>query len=549
MNFPTRFTLFIALLFISLTVVSAQDNPNTKTGSITGRVTFASKGVAGVTVTITMSGDALSGSGLKLSTITDEEGQFRLSNLSPRTYFVWPFVPAFVVAEATGVYPLGKSVTVVAGETAEDINFTLTRGAVITGKVTDSTGRAVTLERVRILPVQEHLQRLVSSIYPSIEDVRTDDRGIYRAYGLPAGTYRVAVGDPQFAALTSTNGRRYYPETFHPNVNDEAKAQIVELAEGSEANGVDITVVRPLAGFSASGRFVDSKSGQLVPDVSFGLTMLSDKNTTRGYVSIRGAATSNGLFQVDNLPPGTYAISVLGGSNEHYGESESFTIRDSDVVDIEVKTRRGAMIYGNVSVEGVVDRSMPVKLSRAQLEAYTWSVGNSVGTLRYSDINPDGSFQIGPLRAGTLAIGVRSKDRNAASDFALLAIEHNGVDKSTGFQIKEAEDVSGVRLILGYGTGIIRGTVRVEGGTLPAGTHIDAAFIRPGNLLTIGHTRVDARGQFVFERVPPGNYEVGVNAYLPGGRVSARQAVATSNGIVSEITVTLNLSANPKSAP
>ena len=549
MNFPTRFTLFIALIFISLTVVSAQDKTNTKTGSITGRVTLASKGVAGVTVTITMSGDALSGSGLKLSTITDEEGQFRLSSLSPRTYFVWPFVPAFVVAEATGVYPLGKSVTVVAGETAEDINFTLTRGAVITGKVTDSTGRAVTLERVRILPVQEHLQRLVSSIYPSIEDVRTDDRGIYRAYGLPAGTYRVAVGDPQFAALTSTNGRRYYPETFHPNVNDEAKAQIVELAEGSEANGVDITVVRPLAGFSASGRFVDSKSGQPVPDVSFGLTMLSDKKTTRGYVSIRGAATSNGLFQVDNLPPGTYAISVLGGSNEHYGESESFTIRESDVVDIEVKTRRGAMIYGNVSVEGVVDRSMPVKLSRAQLEAYTWSVGNSVGTLRYSDINADGSFQIGPLRAGTLAIGVRSKDRNATSDFALLAIEHNGVDKSTGFQIKEAEDVSGVRLILGYGTGIIRGTVRVEGGTLPAGTHIDAAFIRPGNLLTIGHTRVDARGQFVFERVPPGNYEVGVNAYLPGGRVSARQAVATSNGIVSEITVTLNLSANPKSGP
>ena len=549
MNFSTRFTLFIALIFISLTVVSAQDKTNTKTGSITGRVTLASKGVAGVTVTITMSGDALSGSGLKLSTITDEEGQFRLSSLSPRTYFVWPFVPAFVVAEATGVYPLGKSVTVVAGETAEDINFTLTRGAVITGKVTDSTGRAVTLERVRILPVQEHLQRLVSSIYPSIEDVRTDDRGIYRAYGLPAGTYRVAVGDPQFAALTSTNGRRYYPETFHPNVNDEAKAQIVELAEGSEANGVDITVVRPLAGFSASGRFVDSKSGQPVPDVSFGLTMLSDKKTARGYVSIRGAATSNGLFQVDNLPPGTYAISVLGGSNEHYGESESFTIRESDVVDIEVKTRRGAMIYGNVSVEGVVDRSMPVKLSRAQLEAYTWSVGNSVGTLRYSDINADGSFQIGPLRAGTLAIGVRSKDRNATSDFALLAIEHNGVDKSTGFQIKEAEDVSGVRLILGYGTGIIRGTVRVEGGTLPAGTHIDAAFIRPGNLLTIGHTRVDARGQFVFERVPPGNYEVGVNAYLPGGRVSARQAVATSNGIVSEITVTLNLSANPKSGP
>lgn len=542
-----RFVLLIALLFTSLTFVSAQENPNSKRGSITGRVTLANKGVAGVTVTVTMSGDAFSGSGLKLSAITDDEGRFRLSNLPPTTYFVWPFVPAFVVAEATGVHPTGKSVTVVAGETAEEINFTLTRGAVITGKVTDTTGRAVTDERVRILPVQEHLRRLVSSIYPSINDIRTDDRGIYRAYGLPGGAYRVAVGDPQFAALTSTSGRRFYPETFHPNVNGEAKAQVVELAEGSEANGVDITVVRPLSGFSASGRFVDAKSGQPVPDVGFGLTTISDKSTARGYVSLRGASTSNGLFQIDNLPPGTYAISVLGGDN--YGASESFTIRDADVVDIEIKTRRGSMISGTVIVEGTTDRSVPTKLSRAQLEAYTWSAGNSVNVMRYSDINADGSFQIGPLRAGTLALGVRSKERNLTPDFALLAIEHNGVDKSTGFQISDGEDVSGVRLVFGYGTGIIRGTVRVEGGTIPEGTQVTAAFIRPGSPLTIAHTRVDARGQFVFERVPPGNYEVGVNAYLQTGRVSARQMVATSNGVVTEITLTLTLSAKPKSSP
>ncbi len=492
-----RFILLIALLFTSLPFASAQENPNSKRGSITGRVMLANKGVAGVMVTVTMSGDAFSGSGLKLSAITDDEGRFRVSNLPPTTYFVWPFVPAFVVAEATGVHPPGRSVTVAADETAEEINFTLTRGAVITGKVTDTTGRAVTDERVRILPVQEHLRRLVSSIYPNINDIRTDDRGIYRAYGLPGGAYRIAVGDPQFAALTSTSGRRFYPETFHPNVNDEAKAQVVELAEGNEATGVDITVVRPLSGFSASGRFVDAKSGQPVPDVGFGLTMLSDKSTARGYISLRGASTSNGLFQIDNLPPGTYAISVLGGDN--YGASESFTIRDSDVVDIEIKTRRGSMISGTVIIEGATDRSVPAKLARAQLEAYTWSVGNSVGVMRYSDINADGSFQIGPLRAGTLALGVRSKERNVTPDFALLAIEHNGVDKSTGFQISDGEDVSGVRLVFGYGTGVIRGTVRVEGGTIPEGTQVTAAFIRPGSPLTIAHTRVDARGQFVFE--------------------------------------------------
>jgi hypothetical protein len=202
-----------------------------------------------------------------------------------------------------------------------------------------------------------------------------------------------------------------------------------------------------------------------------------------------------------------------------------------------------------VIIEGINDRSVAARLSRAQLEAYTWSVGNSVGVIRYSDINADGSFQIGPLRAGTLALKVRSRERNVTPDFALLAIEHNGVDKSTGFQISNGEDVTNVRLIVGYGTGTIRGTVRVEGGTIPLGTQIDAAFIRPGSPLTIAHTRVDTRGQFVFERVPPGNYEVGVNAYLQTGRVSAKQMVATSNGVVSEITLTLNLNSKPKSTP
>lgn len=550
MRSSTRFNLLIAILLACVCVVSAQEVPNKKGGSITGRVTLANKGVSGVTVSITMSGDALSGSGLTLSAITDDEGRFRISNLSPRTYFVWPLVPAFVVAEATGIYPHGKSVSVLEGEAAEDINFTLTRGSAITGKIADSTGRAVVDERVRILPVQPNLQRLISAIYPSINDIRTDDRGVYRAYGLPAGTYRVAVGDPQFAVFTTTSGRRFYPQTFHPDVTEEAKAKTIELAEGAEVNDVDITVARPMTGFSASGRFVDVNGGQLLPNISFGLTVISDSGTSRGYVSLRGVSTSSGLFQIDNLPPGTYAVSVLSGSGSGYsGASESFVIRDADVGDIDVKVHRGSTISGNVVVDGIDDRAIFARLSRVQLQAYTWSTGNSVGTVTYSDINTDGSFQIGPLRAGKLQISLSSADRNVTPEFALLAIQQDGIDKGQGLQIKEGENISGIRLVVGYGTGIIRGTVRVEGGTLPPGTYMDAAFVRPGSSLTIAHTRVDARGQFVFARVPPGNYEVGVNAYLPTGPVSARQLVAISNGIATEITLTLNPNVTPKPRP
>jgi carboxypeptidase family protein len=545
-----RFNLLIVIVFTSVGALSAQENPASKGGAIAGGVTIASKGVAGVTVTVTMSADALSGSGLTLKAITDDEGRFRISNLTPGTYFVWPFVPAFVLAEATGIYPLGKNVTVLEGEVADGINFTLTRGAVITGKVTDSTGRPVMDERVHILPVQQNLHRLISSVYPSVNDTRTDDRGIYRVYGLPAGTYKVRVGDPQFGAFSSISGRRFYPQTFHPNVTDEAKAQLVEVAEGSEVNGIDITVARALTGYSASGRFVDTNNGQTVPNIGFGLTVVSDTNSSRGYVSIRNVSAGNGSFQIDNLPPGTYAVSVLSGSTSgYYGASESFSISDADVTDIEVKVQRGATISGNVVVAGIEDRSSLAKLTRTRLQAYTFSEGNSVGAIIYSDINADGSFQIGPLRPGRLTIVLTSLDGNVTPDFALLAIDHNGVDKSQGIQLKEGENISGLRLLLGYGTGVIRGTVRIEGGTLPAGTYIGAAVIRPGSPLTISHTQVDERGRFLFERMPPGNYEVGVNAYPQGRAISARQAVVTSNGVTTEITVTLNVSTNPKPGP
>ena len=541
-----RFNLLIALVLTCAAVLAAQETQKNKGGSITGRVTFANKGVAGVTVAITMSGDALSNSGLQFKAVTDDEGRFRISNLPPRAYFVWPLAPAFVVAEATGAYPLGKNITVLEGETAEDINFTLTRGAVITGKITDSTGRPVADERVRILPVQPELQRLVGSVYPSIDDIRTDDRGIYRSYGLPGGSYKVAVGDLQFAAFTTMNGRRFYQQTFHPDTTDEAKAKIVEVGEGSEATGVDITVARAMTGFSASGRFIDANNGQPLANVSFGLTIISETSRARGYIGIRGVSNTSGLFQIDNLPPATYAVSISGTGTSYYGVSDSFVIRDTDVSDIEVKAHHASIVSGNVVVEGIDDRAILAKLSRMQVQAYTFADRNSVGLVTYSDINPaDGAFQLEMVRPGKMNIQLISGDRNVAPEFALLAVEQNGVDRSQGIQVKEGENISGLRLVTGYGTGTIRGTVRVEGGTLPAGTYMDAAFIRPGSSLTIAHTRTDARGQFVFERVPSGNYEVGVNAYLPTGRVSARQAVVTSNGVTTEVTITLKLNANP----
>jgi len=544
----TRFIFFMAVSLAGLTLAQSQDNSKNKGGSITGRVTIASKSVAGVTVTVSSGADALSGGGLSLKTTTDDEGRFRISNLPSGTYYVWPFAPAFVVNEGTGIYPQGKSVAVEDGEVAEGINFTLNRGAAITGRVTDSSGRPLIEERIRILPVDPQLRRLISSIYPNINSILTDDRGAYRVFGLPAGKYKVAIGD-QFAAFTSTRGRRFYPQTFHPDVTDEAKATLVELTEGSEANNVDITVARALTGFSASGAVVDTEKNQPVAGVSFGLTILVGGRPS-GFMSGNGVSTSGGAWRIDNLPPGRYAASILPGSGTgYYGETQPFDITDSDVSNLEMKVHQGSMINGNIVFESPVDKMVWARLSQTRLAVTMSGVGSSIGTISYSNINPDGSFQAGPFQAGTAVIRLTAADRNSSSEFAALSIDLNGADKSRGIEITPGENVSGVRIIVGYGSGTIRGTLKVEGGVIPSEQYINASFSRIGSPLVIAYTRVDARGRFVFEHVPPGNYEVVVTVYLDRKSVNGRQAVVSSNGVVTEVTVTLNLSPGPAPGP
>ena len=548
MRSSARLTLIFALSLTCVSIVKSQERTRVKSGAITGRVIAANKGVGALTVSISMSGDALSGGNLTLKTVTDDEGRFRISNLPSGIYYVWPLVPAFVVAEATGVFPQGKAVSLAEGEVVDDVDFHLARGAVITGRVKDASGRSVIDERVRLLPLGEDVRRLASSIYPSINEVRTDDRGIYRYFGLPAGKYKVSIGD-EYGAFTSTKGRRFFPRTFHPDVTDEAKAEVIEVTEGGEASNIDITIARSMTGFSASGRFIDGENGQPVPNINFGLTIIVGGRPS-GFMSGNGVSTSEGGFRIDNLPPGRYAVSILPGSGSaYYGESPAFDITDADVTDLEAKIHRGAMISGNVLIEGSADKSVLVRLAQSRVETVTSSEGTNIGTVSYTNINPDGSFQVGPLQAGKATLRLGSRDRNVPAEFALLSIDLNGVDKSGGIQIKAGENVSGVRLVVGYGTGTIRGTLRTEGGTLAIGTYVGVAFSRPGNPFTIAWSRVDARGRFAFERVPPGNYDLAVTAYLDNRRVTARQPVVASDGTITEVTVTLNLNETPPPKP
>ena len=112
------------------------------------------------------------------------------------------------------------------GETISDIDFTLVRGGVITGRVTNSEGKPLINERVQFKLADE----LKNNNSLGLKQIRftTDDRGIYRIYGIPAGSYLVSAGRPDGQLTLGAGSQFYYPQTFHPNVSDRKEAKAVE---------------------------------------------------------------------------------------------------------------------------------------------------------------------------------------------------------------------------------------------------------------------------------------------------------------------------------
>lgn len=167
------------------------DKPETpSTGSITGRV-------------VNESGEPLENAIVRISVVgrdnnseapvaTDRDGKFKFEGLeSSLAYYINASMSAYTPLqrkpEATQpaqppTYRVGDSAT-----------LTLTKGAVITGKVTTATGDPLVGIGVRAEMVLRgpNGRRLLNGLG---HERQTDDRGVYRIFGLPAGRYVVMAG-------------------------------------------------------------------------------------------------------------------------------------------------------------------------------------------------------------------------------------------------------------------------------------------------------------------------------------------------------------------
>jgi len=111
------------------------------------------------------------------------------------------------------------------------------------------------------------------------------------------------------------------------------------------------------------------------------------------------------------------------------------------------------------------------------------------------------------------------------------------------FEIGPDKQVQELRVILVHGSGSLRGSVKLENGSLPANARI-AATIKDDKGFNAG-TWVDTNGNFLLSALPAGTYTLTVTAEEPGKRTlgpEAHQTISISENQVATVFISLDLS-------
>lgn len=550
MRVLSHLTLIASLLFGAAQCALSQAAQTTSTGTITGRVMVGDKPAQGVAVLLLPSNTYGANRKPAARAATDADGQFRLLNVPAGRYEVVPVARAFVVQGGrVGFRSQGKSINLNEGETIDKIDFTLVRGGVITGRVMDADGRPVIGEHPRLAQVTQGDERREPFFFNQFL-YETDDRGIYRIYGIPPGRYVISVGeDSKNGTIRTGFGHAsFFVRTFHPGVIDEAKATVIELSEGTEATNVDITLGRRAETYVASGQVIDAETSKPVPNIIMGYGSLTPEGKQMNAFGFGAQTDAEGHFRLEGLLPGRYAaFASAGEQSEDYSVPVTFEINEGDVTGLVIKVRRGASISGMVVIEGTSDRSVLAKVS--QLRIITYPESEQLAAPVYGEgirVSADGSFRIGGLSPGKVRL--MPGGWTPPQGFSLLRVERDGVEQRAGImELTAGSQVTGVRIVFEYGTGVVRGQVRVENGSLPEGSRLFVSARRPSQSEpSLPGAEVDARGRFVLEGLPPGEYQLRMAGRL--GQSGQRfppvlQNVNVTNGTETEITLVINLNA------
>ena len=515
----TAGALLILLLASICATAQLQPLPRTRTSPASAKVESKSGEISGRVVN--ESGEPLvnvnvyvrpaTPEGLPVTnTTTNREGVFKVSGLERGSYTANAWMPAYIPKPPES----GRAVQ----STGDSVTLVLIKGGVVTGTVTNSKGDPIVAIGIRVeMVVDESGRRTPAISYESV----TDDRGVYRVYGLPSGTYIVAAdGAPNYSP-TGVNAFARDTPTYAPSSSREA-ADEISVRVGEESS-VDIRY-RGERGSTISGTVKGTRTG----DRGFSVTLTSLAEKEPRWDTPFQAA--NGEFAFEGIPDGDYHLVATAYWNDRdRGLSESLVlnVRAADIEGIELTAVALASISGTVvlkelkeAVPDCTDKRQP-QFSETSVTAWHRVIQSGkkkpqfVWRARGSETpNSQGNLTLGGLAASEYYFGVRLPGQPwYLQSIAFVPPTPGGkpTDATRSWTtVKPGDQLSGLTFTLAQGVALVRGQITLaEGQTLPDKLSVylvPAEAAQAEEALRYFATPVSTAGNFWLSNVAPGRY-------------------------------------------
>lgn len=325
------------LLTSLLTTAQTQTPVPSKSGSITGKVVNErGEPLPNARVSVQAVGAARS----RVNAITDRDGTFRVDGLEPVRYQINAWIPAYISQASETEEPREQQYQV-----GDSVSFVLIKGGVITGTVTNAAGTPVIGVHVSARMRGDRNEQRSGPGFDS--RVSTDDRGIYRIYGLPAGTYIVFAGSSDEYLDSGVNPFSNDLPTYAPSsTRDTAEEISVRAAE--ETSNVDIRYR------GEPGRAISGTVGG--PPIAGGFTVVLTSVAISGSQSDTSNYEQSGSrnFAFTGLTDGDYYLTLrtnLSQREAGLSESKLIRLRGADVEGIELTAKPLGVMSGRVALQ------------------------------------------------------------------------------------------------------------------------------------------------------------------------------------------------------
>jgi hypothetical protein len=513
----------IAILLVQASALRAQEpTPSDKTTAaiISGRViTTDGKPIGDAHVTVSRMGlDRVTQTRPRV----DGNGTFRTDALEPGLYYVSAGAAGYVSDSLRGspvYYHPGDSVT-----------LTMVKGGVITGVVKDSNGEPLIATLVRAVRVRDQEGKVIE--FPNgSRDRLTDDRGVYRLYGLTPGAYVVSAGGPGGA------GRDAPPTAFEKDSPTYAPSSTRDTATEVTLNsGDELTVdiqYRAEPGHAISG----TVAGTLKYEGQSGWGAVISLVDARSGTEI-GTTTSFSynkfVFAFFGLPDGDYELyaSQSSSTGELMSPPKRVKVQGSDVTEILLPVSALATIDGRVILENDPKAPCGKRPASALPETmmfarrYEPERNSSTSTkdpvrvdvpLRFQSssgqafVDARGTFTVRNLQVGAYRI----EAREPASGWYVRSITLDPVAKNPnvprdGLSLNSGQHVSGLSVTITEGAAKLNGHISTGDGQ-PLSPFV-RVYLAPAerdaaeNILRFYETRPEVNGSFAFDDIAPGKY-------------------------------------------